>query len=180
MDFLDFNGGDLYFDSQTNPEIETMIAQAANLYPHEMAEFNLLRCYYFEPSNLNVHVSLYRYYYYKHELDAAWKIIQRTIKVSGQRLGYSKNWYHLDKQDLYNGILVSMGLTRYYLLALKASAYLLMRMGKLNQAVLRLEKVIELDSRDQFGAQALLTIAKEKLNETMPSQQSQLQTQSIK
>lgn len=165
MDFLDFDGKDLYFDSPTSKEVEELINKASILYPDEKAEQCLLRCYLAEPENLSVHVSLYRYYYYKHDYNSALKVAERTLETAGKSLGYLGNWKDLSQGNLMRGLLVSMGLTRYYLHALKASAYLLMRIDDLEQAVQRLEKVKEMDSENQFGVEELLQIAKRRLRE---------------
>ena len=165
MDFLDFDGKDLYFDSSTSTEVDELIHQAALAYPDEQAELYLLRCYFYEPENLSVHVSLYRYYYYKHDYKSALKVAKHTLDVSGKVLGYMGSWKDLNQDELGNGVLVSMGLTRYYLLGLKASAYLLMRLEDLEGAVERLEKVKEMDPVNQFGVKDLLDIAKRRLRE---------------
>ena len=90
---------------------------------------------------------------------------ERTLETAGKSLGYLGNWKDLSQGNLMRGLLVSMGLTRYYLHALKASAYLLMRIDDLEQAVQRLEKVKEMDSENQFGVEELLQIAKRRLRE---------------
>ena len=165
MDFLDFDGQDLYFDSPVSSEVENLMQQASIAYPDQKSELYLLRCYGYEPENLSVHVSLYRYYYYQHDYKSAFKVAERTLEVSGKLLGYTKGWKELDQVNVGGGVLVSMGLTRYYLLGLKASAYLLMRLDNLEGAVERLEKVKELDPADQFGVQELLDIAKRRLSD---------------
>jgi hypothetical protein len=47
-------------------------------------------------------------------------------------------------------------MVRFYLLALKGAAYLNFRMGKIDEGVRMLNKVIELDSNDRLGAKALM------------------------
>jgi hypothetical protein len=56
-----------------------------------------------------------------------------------------------------------MGLMRFYLLALKASAVVLLRLNKIDDASNRLAKIIELDVYDRLGAAALLEIAKARV-----------------
>ena len=165
MDFLDFDGRDLYFDTPTSNEVEKLIHKASLAYPDKKAEFYLLRCYFYEPENLSVHVALYRYYYYQHDYQSAMKVAERTLEVSGKTLDYMGTWKDLNQDRLGGGVLVSMGLTRYYLLGLKASAYLLMRLGDLEGAIERLEKVKEMDPADKFGVQELIDIAKTRLSD---------------
>jgi hypothetical protein len=52
-----------------------------------------------------------------------------------------------------------MTIVRFYLLALKGAAYLELRLGKEDNAVLRLKKILELDSEDRLGAKVLLNVA---------------------
>ena len=62
------------------------------------------------------------------------------------------------------GVFISMGMVRFYMLSLKASAFLLMRTGEIEQAYDRLIKIVELDPADQFGAAFLLQLADKELS----------------
>ena len=159
MDFLDFEGQDLYFDEPVSDQVAELIQQAADLYPNAEAEAYLLRSYFLEPQHLTVLVALYRYFYYRHRYQDALLVAERALVLTGERLGLRTEWQQLSMSELGNGILVSMGFTRFYLLVLKASGYLKLRVGDVDDAILRLEKVVELDPRDQFGAGFLLDLA---------------------
>ena len=165
MDFLDFDGRDLYFDAPSSEKVDELIQSASEAYPDEEAEFCLLKSYFLEPSSLYVLVAMYRYYYYQHRYEDAMEVAERALDVSGKQLGYIGSWQDLNMDILGSGVFVSMGLTRFYLLGLKASAYILMRLGDMEGAVDRLEKVREVDPSNQFGAQDLLEIAKRRLRE---------------
>ncbi len=165
MDFLDFEGRDLYFDSPNSSKVDELIHLSSEAYPDDKAEYYLLRSYFYEPDNLSVLVALYRYYYYQHQYERALNVAERALEVSGKQLGYMVGWEDLNQASLGNGVLVSMGLTRFYLLGLKASAYLLMRLDDLDGAIQRLSKIQELDPADQFGVNDLLAIARRRLNE---------------
>ena len=54
--------------------------------------------------------------------------------------------------------MLSMGLLRFHLLALKASAVVLLRLKRLDEAGLRLAKIAEVDERDVLGIAPLLEI----------------------
>jgi hypothetical protein len=107
-----------------------------------------------------VHVALYRYFYYQHRYEDAMIIIDRSIKVSGAKLGLPQQWEDVHPENLGSGVFVSMGLTRYYISALKAKAYLMLRLNYLDAAIVCLEKIQQLDPKDQFGSAFLLKIAK--------------------
>ena len=52
------------------------------------------------------------------------------------------------------------------LLALKGSAVILLRLGRLDEARLRLAKIAEVDERDALGAAPLLAVIDARLQET--------------
>jgi len=56
-----------------------------------------------------------------------------------------------------------MTLTRFYLMALKGSGYLKLRMGETQSGLARLEKVEELDTDDRMNVRMLVQIARDEL-----------------
>jgi hypothetical protein len=104
-------------------------------------------------------VAMYRYYYYQHRLEDALIIAHQALAVSGTRLGFPAAWHQLSSAHLGAGALISMGMVRFYLLALKAAGYLNLRLQKWQTAVDMLTKVSSLDEADRLGATALLEIA---------------------
>lgn len=160
MDFLDFEGQDLYFDEPVSSEVAGLIGQAAEVYPDDAAEAYLLRSYFLEPDHLTVLVALYRYFYYRHRYDDALVVAERATKIAGERLGLVGDWSELTAESLTKAIDASMSLTRFYLMVVKAAGYLEMRMGNFDKATAYLQKVVSLDPRDQFGAGFLLKLAK--------------------
>jgi len=163
VDFLDFEGEDLYFDTPISSEVTELLKQAAECYPDAKSEALLMRCYFLEPEHLSVLVALYRYYYYQHRYEDALLVSDRALKVAGRMFGFQLDWSQLSLPVLGSGVMVSMGLIRFYLLALKASGYLLLRMGNFEEASRRLDKLVELDSTDQFGSAFLRVMAQKGL-----------------
>jgi tetratricopeptide (TPR) repeat protein len=165
MDFLDFDDHALYFDEPLTPGQEALLVQAADAYPGQEAEVLLDNLYRQNPDSLTVLVACYRYYYYQHRYEDALRIAEQAIRVSAKSLGLKVGWEALSEQHLGQGVFVSMGLIRFYMLALKGSAYLLMRLKRIEEALLRLKKIVELDPADQFGARYLYEMAaKEQVN----------------
>ena len=152
MDFLDFDDHTLYFDEPLTPEQTSMLAQAAKAYPD--SELLLNELFQLRPDSLTVLVACYRYYYYQHRYEEALDVAEHA-----KSLGLKVDWQELDERYLGQGVFVSMGLIRFYMLALKGSAYLLMRLGRIDDALKRLRKIIELDPADQFGAAFLYQMA---------------------
>ncbi len=156
MDLLDLDGQQLYFDEPMPEKVSQLLMQAAAAYGDGHAEGLLLRAFLFAPDNLSVLVALYRTYYYQHRLDEASQVARRALQVVAERLDFPSDWQQVDEAELSHGVLKSMGLVRFYLLTLKAEAYLYLRLAQLEEGRARLRKVAELDPSDHFGAAALL------------------------
>lgn len=156
MDLLDLDGQQLYFDEPMPEKVRQILMQAAAAYGDGKAESLLLRAFLYAPDNLSVLVALYRTYYYQHRLDEAKQVAYQTLQVVARRLDFPSDWRLVDLAELSHAVLKSMGLVRFYLLTLKAEAYLYLRLGQLEEGRARLRKVAELDASDHFGAGALL------------------------
>ncbi len=130
MDLLDFSGEDMYFDEPVSPDVEGLLMDAARRYGEDAAELSLLQAYFLEPNHLTVLVALYRYFYYRHRYREALITAERAIAITAARLDLPARWQDLSEADLGRSALVSMTLTRFLLLALKGSGYLLMRLGE--------------------------------------------------
>jgi tetratricopeptide (TPR) repeat protein len=161
MDLLDFSDCKLYFEDPLPAEAEALIARAAAEYGDPEAEMALLRAQLLAPDNLTVLVGLYRYYFYQHRLDDALQVAERAMALSGRHLGLPDDWKLIDDNHLGSAATNSFGLLRFYLLALKASSVVLLRLGRINASRARLSKLVALDSRDQLGAGKLLEVVDE-------------------
>jgi len=147
-------------------EVEKLLKRASDFGTSGAAEASLMRAYFLEPEHLTVLVAMYRYMYYKHRYDEALLVADRTLEISAKRLGIRRHWSEMTVAEIGHGVLVSMGLTRFYLFALKASGYMYMRLGDMVSALERLNKVAELDPADQFGSSTLIEIAKRHMAKT--------------
>lgn len=158
LDLLDLGEDGLYFDEPCAPEIDALIAQAAHDYGHATAEQHLLRAYFLTPEQLSVLVALYRYYFYQHRLEDALIVAERALDVTARRLHLVDGWRSIGHVALGEAVMRSMGLLRFHLLALKGSAVILLRLGRLDEARLRLTKIAEVDERDVLGVAPLLDV----------------------
>lgn len=162
MDFLDFEKHELYFDEDLSENDERLLKQSADLYPSKEAESILLELQSRLSSNLTIIVALYRFYYYQHRYQDALYITAKALNVSARKMGLAVDWKDLTEGHMGQSVFVSMGLIRFYMLSLKASAYLLMRIGNVDEAYQRLKKIVELDPADQFGAAFLYKMAEKE------------------
>ena len=170
MDLLDFSENSLYFDEPLAEVATTLIEQAAVEYGESDVEPLLLEAYKVAPEHLMVLVALYRYYYYQHRLEDALDIAHQALAVSGKRLRFPIDWARLSNEHLGAGALVSMGMVRFYLLALKAAGYLNLRLQNWQSAIDMLTKVSDLDEADRLGTAALLEIANSVYKKEHPKQ----------
>ena len=164
MDLLDFETEDLYFDEPLSAEVKGCLDQAAEHYGEEMAESTLLRAYFLAPGHPMVLVALYRYFYYQHRLTDALLVADRVLRLFAKRLGLPQDWHELTETQIGGGVMVSMTMIRFYMLALKGAGFLELRLGLYTEALARLEKVVELDSHDRLGARELLKVAQQALH----------------
>lgn len=161
MDLLDFTDCKLYFEDPLPAQAESLLAQAAREYGQPGAELALLRAHLLAPDNFSVLVGLYRYYFYQHRLEDALQVAERAMQLSGLHLGLPADWRSIDETSLGQAARNSFGLLRFYLLALKASCVVLLRLGQIADSRERLQKLVALDSRDQLGAGKLLEVVDE-------------------
>ncbi|MEW5770263.1 MAG: hypothetical protein AB1831_07840 [Pseudomonadota bacterium] len=158
MDLLDFDQTTLYFDEPTPAGVEALLAEAGESYGEPQAEALLLKAYFLVPESLLVLVALYRYFFYQHRLEDALVVADRALALCGRRLGFPAEWQRLHAEFLGQAVLKSMGLLRFYLSVLKASAYINLRLGRADAGRAQLAKLVELDSHDRMGGKALLDV----------------------
>jgi tetratricopeptide (TPR) repeat protein len=170
MDMLDFESDELYFEEPLHAEAKGCLDRAAENVGEMLAEASLMRAYFLEPDHPMVLVALYRYFYYQHRIEDALLVAERVLQVFSQRLGLPEDWQELTEMQLGSGVMVSMAMIRFYMLALKGAGYLELRLGDYEAALARLNKVVELDSHDRLGAKALLDVAQEAINSDKPIQ----------
>lgn len=158
LELLELGDDALYFDEPCPTVVAAQIDAAARHYGEAVAEQRLLYAYFLAPEQLSVLVAIYRYYFYQHRLEDALTVAERALDVSARRLQMAGGWRNLGLVALGEAAMRSMGMLRFHLLALKGSAVILMRLGRLAEAHARLEKIAEVDTRDALGALALLSV----------------------
>lgn len=158
LELLELSDDVLYFDEPCPPRVAAQIDAAAHDYGQPVAEQRLLYAYFLAPEQLSVLVALYRYYFYQHRLEDALLVAERALDVSARRLHLTGSWSNLGPITLGEAAMRSMGMLRFHLLALKGSAVILLRLGRLNEARARLKKIAEVDTRDALGVLPLLSV----------------------
>ena len=161
MDLLDFEGQAMYFDEPMPEGVPELIAKAAEEYAEGTAEQPLLQAYFYAPKSLTVLVALYRFYYYQHRLTDAILVAERAIDEACYLMGINKQWKDIVETDLGAAVLQSMGLVRFFLMALKGAGYLSLRLGRFEDGANMLGKVVSLDPKDYLHARSLYDMARE-------------------
>lgn len=165
MDLLDFEAQDLYFQEDDPPEVEQLIKQAGNTYEQGDAELPLLQAFLRAPASLNVLVALNRFYYYQHRLNDALLISEKALEIIRLKLKFPESWRLLELQHITQTPKELLSWVRLYLFTLKSIGFLNMRLHELATSKAILEKVSALDSEDRIGANALLELVNNKINE---------------
>lgn len=155
-DFLDLEIDSLYFDAPISAQVEGLIKEASEFYGTVEAELLLLRAYLLAPENLTVIVALYRYYYYQHRLEDALVVAERALEVSGRAIYLSPNWENITASDVAGGAFKSVGLVRFYLLAIKALGIVRLRLGDIAGGKQAIRKVCTLDPQDRLKTASFL------------------------
>lgn len=164
MDLLDFEGQAMYFDEPMPEGVAELIEKASEEYSDGTAEYPLLQAYFYAPKSLTVHVALYRFYYYQHRLAEAIIVAERSMHETCQLMGVYKGWETITETDLGAAVLQSMGLVRFFLMALKGAGYLSLRLGRYEDGAKMLGKVVQLDPKDSLHAKSLYDMALEAVN----------------
>ncbi len=164
MDMLDFDQAELYFDEPLALDVSNLLMAAADKYGSAESEDLLLRANLLAPQHLTVLVALYRYYFYQHRFEDALLVGESTLAVAGRRLNFPETWMYLNEANLGEGVMRSMGLVRFYLMVLKATGYINLRLGYFDIGQAMLKKLVELDSHDRMGGKALLDVLYKSMN----------------
>lgn len=160
MDLLNFDPEPLYFEDPLPEGVLALIERAGEYYGAPEAETALAEAGARAPDHLLVLVARYRYHFYRHQIDEAAIVVWHAIAVSGARIGLPASGTGLDAEQVAAAGRRSMTLTRFYLSALKAAAYIRLRQGDIAGATALLEPLVSIDAADRLGSKVLLDVAR--------------------
>ncbi|SNY92937.1 hypothetical protein SAMN04515647_3200 [Cohaesibacter sp. ES.047] len=162
-DLLDFESGALYFDEAPEPIVAALLDKASNAATASDRVAALGDAQRLAPQDLNVIVALYRHHYFLQAFEEALVIADLAMREAGKRLNVAADWRLLTVDDVNRTSGEAMPMLRFYLWALKGRAYLLMRLGRFEEALGPLEKLIELDHANRLNCKPLLALTRERL-----------------
>lgn len=160
MDLLHFDPEPLYFEDPLPDGVLALIESAGEHYGTPEAERALSAAAERAPDHLLVLVARYRYHFYRHQMDEADDVVWHAIAVSATRVGLPADGDRLDGKAVAEAARISMTLTRFYLSALKAAAYIRLRRGNISGAMKLLQPLVEIDEADRLGSKVLLDVAR--------------------
>jgi hypothetical protein len=165
MELQDFTANNFYFDDTVDPEINALLAESALNPLAAETELYLLRAHFIDSKDLHVIVALYAYFLQHQRWQDAFMAANKALKLSAKRLYLPTDWRQLTRLHIGQGVLISMVLTRFYLLAHKACATLELELGQVEEGYKRLKKLQELDSADRLALADLVHQAQDLYSE---------------
>lgn len=160
MDLLHFDPEPLYFEDPLPDGVLELIECAGEHYGAPEAEQALAEAGLKAPDHLLVLVARYRYHFYRHQMAEAQRVVWHAIDVSGARVGLPADGDGIDADKVATAAGQSMTLTRFYLSALKAAAYIRLREGDISGAIHILQPLVQIDDADRLGSKVLLDVAR--------------------
>lgn len=146
------------FASDMPPEIDTILQEAVVLYEDtEQAEARLQKAFAMAPERLEVYVALYKFYFYKNRIDEAETIALKALTEAAKQGCFSAEWSCLNSES--SEWSPAADAQRFFLYTLKALAFINLRKGNNHNAEALLNKLLELDPRDQVGASVIRDLA---------------------
>lgn len=122
----------------------------------EEAEAELARAAELAPGHLAVLVARYRYHFYKHHYDRAEHFARACLDAVASELGIPSDLRAVTRDSAdFDG---DDARVRFWLFAMQAWGYVLLRLGEESRGKLVLEKVCALDRRDATKTKVLLEV----------------------
>ncbi len=123
----------------------------------QLAETLLWQAQRMDANALPVYFSLYKFYFYKGNLEQAELAARMALLAAAMQAGFSADWrgLHQDSADWTDYAAPA----HFYLFSLKALAFIRLRCGDAAEASAILAKLAELDPHDSVGASVIRSIA---------------------
>jgi len=139
------------FGLAVSPVIANLLSEAAVTYSQtHRAEAILWSAQAIDPTCLPVYFSLYKFYFYKGNLDMAEKVARQALTAAARRGAFDADWRRatIDSADWNN----RLGPQHFFLFSLKALAFICLRQKRTEESRDILDKLAEIDPEDSVGA----------------------------
>lgn len=141
------------FGSNVPDAANQCLQEAAATPQADRAEAMLTRASVLSPEVLAVDVARYKFYFYRGQLAEAEAVVRGTLAKAAAQGGFAEDWHQHDQP--LAGREDAEGPQRYYLYALKALAFISLRLDDRAQAGEILVALRLMDPRDLIGASVI-------------------------
>lgn len=146
------------FGGEASAEVATLLEQAMQSYADtQLAEALLWQAQRMDMNALPVYFSLYKFYFYKRDLENAELSARLALVAAARAGGFAADWQALQPASTVWSDYA--GPAHFYLFTLKALAFIRLRLGDADESSRILAKLAELDPRDSVGASVIRSIA---------------------
>lgn len=149
-----FGSPRVLFGGETSDSVASLLERAMASYADtQLAETLLWQAQRADPNALPVYFSLYKFYFYKGNLEQAELAARMALLIAAMHGGFNADWRSLqaDSADWQDCAAPS----HFYLFSLKALAFILLRRGAATESSAILAKLAEIDSGDSVGASVI-------------------------
>jgi tetratricopeptide (TPR) repeat protein len=140
-----------------SPVAEEQLRLASLAYADSAkAEMHLALARAIAPDNPVVQVGEYRYYFYKGRLTEALQVASGCLVAVAKELGLPSQWRSVEPE--HGNFAADEPAHRFYLFCLKAYAYLLLRLNRMEEGRMAVDKLLDLDPGNKIGGKVLLDV----------------------
>lgn len=152
----------LILSEDVPPIARKYVQQAIDCYEDtERAESLLLQAHQLAPDELDIYISIYKFYFYKKYFNSAENFADLTLNVAAKQGSINPQWHKLDTNSCnWNEPNKAQ---RVYLYTMKALGFIYLRTERLQLAEAILLKLQELDVNDLVGGSVVMSLAQNLL-----------------
>lgn len=146
------------FGGEAPPAVAALLDRAMAAYADtQLAETLLWQAQRTAPDALPVYFSLYKFYFYKGNLEQAELAARMALLAAAMQGGFNADWRGLQASSA--DWLDYAAPSHFYLFSLKALAFIRLRRGDSAESSAILAKLAELDPGDSVGASVIRSIS---------------------
>lgn len=146
------------FGGPAPPDVSVLLGEAMESYADTgQAERLLWQAHRASPEALPVYFSLYKFYFYKGDLESAELAARMALLEAARQGAFDPDWRALRRQSA--DWTHHEGPAHFYLFSLKALAFIRLRRRDPSEAQDILAKLAEIDPADSVGASVIRSIA---------------------
>lgn len=148
----------LMLSEKVPPLARSYVQQAIDSYENTVkAEALLLQAQQMAPDELDLYISIYKFYFYKKHFNSAEHFAELTLNIAARQGEIYSEWKNLDSASC--NWLAPNEPQRVFLYTMKALGFIYLRTARLGLALEILGKLLELDVHDLVGGSVVMALA---------------------